>query len=89
MIHINGWDFDFENMVAHDKRDHHKLAHLKTKDLIVRGNGTIGRRYKHELRKFFDPPEECGIMATNCESGSAYACLRDVTYKTITKKICE
>lgn len=32
---------------------------------------------------------ECGVKATSCDSGLAYACLKDVTYKTETKKICE
>lgn len=31
----------------------------------------------------------CGIKATDCESGQKYSCLKDVSYKTITKKFCE
>jgi len=30
----------------------------------------------------------CGIQATDCTSGIGYSCLRDVSYKTITKKNC-
>ena len=30
----------------------------------------------------------CGIQATDCVSGIGYSCLRDVSYKTITKKNC-
>ena len=33
--------------------------------------------------------EACGIAASDCQSGQAYACLRDVSYKTITLKKCE
>jgi outer membrane murein-binding lipoprotein Lpp len=31
---------------------------------------------------------ECGISATNCENGFAYACLKDVKYKTVEKQVC-
>ena len=33
--------------------------------------------------------DACGINATDCDSGQAYACLHNVSYKTFTKKICE
>ena len=50
MILINGWEFDFKTMIAY--------RGLDEKALMFRGNGDIGRRYKHEIRKFFDEPEE-------------------------------
>ena len=31
----------------------------------------------------------CGIQATRCDSGYAYSCLKDVTYKTVSIKKCE
>ena len=31
----------------------------------------------------------CGVSASDCESGQGYSCLRDVSYKTVTKKKCE
>lgn len=33
--------------------------------------------------------KECGISAIDCDSGFAYACLRDVQYKTSNRKKCE
>lgn len=33
--------------------------------------------------------KECGVMATSCESGIGYACLKNVSYKNTTKKVCE
>lgn len=31
----------------------------------------------------------CGVSADNCESGYGYSCLRDISYKSITKEVCE
>jgi len=50
MILINSWEFDFSKMMAY--------RGLQELTLHVRANGSIGRQYKHELRKFFDEPED-------------------------------
>ncbi len=50
MIMINNWEFDFEKMMAY--------RGLQEITIHNRGNGCICRQYKHELRKFFDPPED-------------------------------
>ena len=50
MILINGWYFNFSKMMAY--------RGLNELTLHVRANGSIGRQYKHQLRNFFDPPED-------------------------------
>lgn len=50
MVLINSWEFDFKRMIA--------FRGLQELTLHDRGNGTIGRRYRQETRKFFNPPED-------------------------------
>lgn len=55
---INGWHFDFKNMTATRVAIWENPSFPRTVELQIRGNGTIGKRYKHDLRKFFDKPED-------------------------------